>query len=71
MPCPVGVDIPGIFKIRNEGAVFDAPTSAKAAYGRMQPENRQTRAVMKQCAQQHQRQIPKIAPGIKKQAHEG
>ena len=45
MPCPVGVDIPGIFKIRNEGAVFDAPTSAKAAYGRMQPENRQTACV--------------------------
>ncbi len=45
MPCPVGVDIPGIFKIRNEGAVFDAPASAKAAYGRMQPENRQTACV--------------------------
>ena len=53
MPCPMGVDIPGIFRIRNNAAIYDAEASAKAAYGRMAEKSRQTSCVRcKKCVSQ-------------------
>lgn len=53
MPCPMGVDIPGIFKIHNNGAIFDAPGAARAAYQRMDAGKRQTSCVgCYKCASQ-------------------
>ena len=45
MPCPMGVDIPGIFKIRNNAAIYGTVDAAKAAYGRMEEKSRQTSCV--------------------------
>ena len=45
MPCPMGVDIPGIFRIRNNAAIYGTVDAAKAAYGRMEEKSRQTSCV--------------------------
>jgi predicted aldo/keto reductase-like oxidoreductase len=58
MPCPQGVDIPGLFALYNAGIMYDNLTEARRSYGFTLPQSKADRCVAcRQCEEACPQQI--------------